>query len=376
VRVEVVEDFGSLTREFRDRAGYPNVSNFFLSLQWFENLYETSMSQGEVPRIYIASDEAGRPLGVFYGMRGARGRVLSSMTNFYSMEFAPVVLLDGETRMDVVDAIADYVCRERPVWSQIDIRLLRSTDPATERFVERLRAAGYFVGTFFQYENWYVGVEGVAFDEYFSRRPSRLRNTVTRKSKQANKQHVVEMRCVKSDCADLASAVDAYERIYASSWKNNEAYPDFMRGLARTCARLGILRLGQITVDGTAAAAQFWITSADRALIYKLAYDEKFQNLSVGSLLSTYMFRGAMDEDGVAEIDYGVGSEPYKHDWMAEVRVLNGMLAHNPRTVSGLIGIATELGARGVRGFRRRRQSNASESANTGVDSHDRSESV
>ena len=72
-------------------------------------------------------------------------------------------------------------------------------------------------------------------------------------------------------------------------------------------------------------------------MIYKLAYDEKFGHLGVGSILSRELFRIALDEDHVDEIDYGVGSEPYKKDWMTAVRQIRGLEANNLKTSKGLL---------------------------------------
>ena len=39
----------------------------------------------------------------------------------------------------------------------------------------------------------------------------------------------------------------------------------------------------------------------------------------------------------MAEIDYGVGSEGYKRDWMSDVRELRGIRAYNTRTAQGAL---------------------------------------
>jgi CelD/BcsL family acetyltransferase involved in cellulose biosynthesis len=100
--------------------------------------------------------------------------------------------------------------------------------------------------------------------------------------------------------------------------------------------------LGILYVDGAPAASQLWITTAKKALIYKLAYNDSWRDYSVGSILSLEMFRQAIDQDRVEEIDYGVGSEPYKKDWMEDKRRLYGLAAFNLRTASGLVRAGVE----------------------------------
>ena len=91
-----------------------------------------------------------------------------------------------------------------------------------------------------------------------------------------------------------------------------------------------------INKDGKPVAAQFWITTADEACIYKLAYDEQYAEMSVGAVLSREMFRQALDIDRVARIDYGVGSEAYKREWMSASQEIFGVRAYSRRSIGGL----------------------------------------
>jgi CelD/BcsL family acetyltransferase involved in cellulose biosynthesis len=115
--------------------------------------------------------------------------------------------------------------------------------------------------------------------------------------------------------------------------------------LIRTCAQQGWLRLGICRVDGEPAAAQLWIVANGIASIYKLAYDEKFASLSIGSILTARLMRHAIDIDKVREIDYLTGDEPYKQDWMSHRRTRWGIVAFNLRSPRGLLSAARHIGA-------------------------------
>ena len=95
-------------------------------------------------------------------------------------------------------------------------------------------------------------------------------------------------------------------------------------------------------VDHEPAAAQIWLISGRRATIYKLAYDERFAPLSIGSILTKTMFDHVLENDGVSEIDYGVGSERYKRDWMSHSRRVIGLIGF-----AALGGIARQPEAAG-----------------------------
>ncbi len=51
------------------------------------------------------------------------------------------------------------------------------------------------------------------------------------------------------------------------------------------------------------------------------------------------MFRQALDVDRVRRIDYGMGSESYKREWMSASQEIFGVRAHSRRTASGLARI-------------------------------------
>ncbi len=181
--------------------------------------------------------------------------------------------------------------------------------------------------------SWQVGTEGEDFAAYWAKRPSRLRNTASRKAKAAGLDIVVHRRFDEAAWAD-------YESVYAASWKPEEGSPPFLRALAGQEGKAGTLRLGIAGKDGKPLAAQLWLVENGKAYIHKLAYREDKKELSPGTVLSMAMFRSALDEDHVERIDYGTGDDGYKRDWMEERVPLFRLTAWNPRTPAGLAGAA------------------------------------
>jgi CelD/BcsL family acetyltransferase involved in cellulose biosynthesis len=56
-----------------------------------------------------------------------------------------------------------------------------------------------------------------------------------------------------------------------------------------------------------------------------------------------------IDVDRVREIDYLIGDEPYKQDWMSHRRERWGIVAYNPRTLKGMAGAANEISRRAAK---------------------------
>jgi hypothetical protein len=181
--------------------------------------------------------------------------------------------------------------------------------------------------------NWVAHTAGLGFEDYWARRPGRLRSTAQRKAKTAGLDIEIHDRfCL--------AAWRAYEEVYRASWKPEEGSFPFLRALAEQEGAAGTLRLGIARKHGRAVAVQLWTVEGGEATIHKLAYAEEAKALSPGTVLGMAMFRRAIDEDRVSLIDYGTGDDAYKRDWMDERRQLWRLTAFNRRSLRGLAGAA------------------------------------
>jgi hypothetical protein len=189
---------------------------------------------------------------------------------------------------------------------------------------------------------------GMSFREYWGSLRSSVRNIAKSKNKKVERSGRALLEIITGP-SGLDAAIDAYQRVYAASWKVPEPYPAFISGLIRTCAEQGWLRLGIVRVDGEPAAVQIWIVNNRKAAIYKIAYDKRFADLSVGSFLTTHMMEYVLDVDRVNEVDYLTGDDNYKRDWMTHRRERWGILAMNPRTPRGALAIARHVGGRAAK---------------------------
>ena len=332
------------------------AGSVFHSFEWYQNLVRYALDPGDQVRLYaleqpdrMAEALAVLPLRLPRPSSGwVTSRRILSLSNYYTSLYAPVVAESGDDFGAPIRALVREVCSSRPRWDMIQLSPLPPEAPEFSHLVDALREQGMFVETYFAFGNWYLQVDGRTFDQYLESVPSILRNTLTRKSRRLKASGRATLRIVTGG-DELESAIVDYDRVYAASWKVPEPYPNFMTGLIRMCADLGWLRLGLLHVDGEPAAAQVWIVNGGTASIYKLAYQDRFSDLSVGSILTAHLMRHAIDVDKVVTVDYLSGDDTYKRDWMSHRRERWGILALNPRTVRGLIGIARHAGGRFIR---------------------------
>jgi hypothetical protein len=357
--VSNVSSFENLPDEFRSLFERAESRSFFFGLPWFRTFAKCALDRGDETRLYtvVASENAREVRIVLPTLRRTadsgflRARKLHSLSSYYTSLFGPIGT--GATSEAALDALSKALAEDSPRWDILDFKPLALDDSCFAALVSGLKSAGFVVQTYFCFGNWYLQINGRSFEQYFESLPSVLRNTLNRKKKKFEKSGRGHLEIVTGG-QGLESAIEAYNKVYLSSWKEPEPYPDFVPSLIRECAHRGALRLGILTIDGEPAAAQFWIVQNGAALIYKLAYDQRFGELSVGTILSAALMKHTIDVDRVSEIDYLTGDDSYKKDWMSDRRERWGILAMNPRTLHGSLAIARHVGGRALkRGLQR-----------------------
>jgi hypothetical protein len=255
-----------------------------------------------------------------------------ALTNYYASLFSPRL---GGAEPVAMQPLARSLTAARPAFDTVNLAPMAERD--ADLVQEALRGCGWITRRYRCHGNWYLPCEGLGFEAYMAHRPSQLLNTWRRKAK-AFKRAGGEARLqLITAPADVDAGMDAFETVFAKSWKQAEPYPRFVRDWAAICAARGWLRLGIAWVGDTPIAAQFWFTRNRRAYIFKLAYDEAQSKWSAGTVLSAMLFEHSLEVDRVVEIDYLTGDDAYKRSWMNDRRERVGVIACNPRTLRGLV---------------------------------------
>lgn len=333
-------------------------SDFFLGLPWFLNFERTIVSDEEPVVVYgiEPTDGSNHALGAFLlwkrrpnGLFGPR--VLHSLANYYTPYFSPI--LNEAHSNEIIHAFARGLWADRRLFAAIDLRCLDHDAPAFLTLVRSLEDVGLVVQTYFQFGNWYLDVAGRSYAEYFTSLPPVLKKNIPYQTRRLERTYRIELKLVTGK-EGLEEALNDYETVYRASWRDQEAYPGFIRGLAETAVRSSALRLGLLYADGVPVAAQFWLVHGGIASIYKIAYVEEFSKFSIGTILTAHMMRHVIDVDKVTTVDYLSGDDKYKRDWMSHRRERWGILAFNLRCLSGIALAARHLGGRRINGIVRK----------------------
>lgn len=339
IQVHCYQDFTEEIRHLGELSAC--ATGFDLNLAWFRHLSDNALNSGERLFLWHAQDSSGDLLlPTMAPVAELRSyRRLVALGNYYTSEFAPIGQVADRTAS--VSAICRRIAQNRPNWDVIDLRPLNPYDRDFQTLWNALGSSGYHPYRYFCFGNWYLPAEKLTFDAYWTTRPKALRNTVKRKGKAFAKGGRGRLEIITGG-AGLEAAIRIYSAIYAASWKKPEPHPEFMPGLIRLAAQRGWLRMGLAWYDHRAVAAQVWLVVNNRAAIYKLAYDESDARLSAGTLLTAHLMQQVLDADKVLEVDYLIGDEPYKRDWMSHRRERWGIVAYNSRTIRGRIGSAMQ----------------------------------
>jgi CelD/BcsL family acetyltransferase involved in cellulose biosynthesis len=349
----VYEDLDALPQRFEELFRRAGNESLFHTLPWYRNFVRTVLDAEERLRIYAVEDASGAPRGALLMRHGARRAVplradaLAGLANYYSSLFGPV-MDPGDTEIPGILAVmARAIAADPQRWDTVDLHPL-ALDDVFPQIETALRGAGYIVGRYFCFGNWYLQVDGRPFRDYINSRPSRLSATGQRKRRKLERSGRLRFELI-TGLQGLDRALADYEAVYRSSWKAAEPYPGFIGGLARACAEQGWLRLGIAYLDGQPAAAQLWTVVEGTASIFKLAYDERFEKESVGTVLSSLLMQHVLEVDKVRSVDYLTGDDPYKRDWMSHRRERWGIIAFNPRTPRGLLAAARHQAGKAAR---------------------------
>ena len=276
----------------------PEHASPFDRPEWFALL-----SDRAAPMVALAEDRDGRAA---LALTRANGRI-EPLRHWYSFtwrQLAPV----GPPGDRLLESIARDLRRRS---HRVSLWPVPDEEGSATRLAQAFRNAGWSVRVEQCDHNHVLEVSGRSFAEYWAQRPGPMRTTLKRKAKKVD----VELHTYFD-----AAAWDAYEAIYAQSWKPAEDTPDILRRFAQAEGAAGRIRLAVARHEGRPVAAQFWTVENGIAYIHKLAHLEDAKHLSAGTTLSAALFEQVIDIDRVEWVDFGTGNDGYKADWMEQVR--------------------------------------------------------
>lgn len=298
---------------------------------WLTNLASHALDEHENAVVFVAlltpDDFVACPLKL-----NSRNGDAHSLGTFYTSAYSPVT--SSETPEALFIALFQHLARVEKITS-ITLSPMDIDSHVYNLLQNSLTQAGWKgIHSFFCFGNWVHQVGGASYQSYLASRPSQLRTTIARKTRQFLEAERGELRIVRGGDA-LENAIEQFITVYNCSWKQREPYPDFITHLLRLSASRGWLRLGIASFDNKPVASQIWLVWEDTAYIFKLAYHEDYKQRSPGTILTAFMMEHVINIDAVSRIDYLSGDDDYKKKWMSVRKEQHGIAAYNPWTLRG-----------------------------------------
>lgn len=330
--------------------------SFFLTRAWFANFERTVVSQDEQVMIYTAEADApgNKPIAIL-PLKLSRKKSglfsyksMSSLTNYYSCYFEPIIAADADNKGEVLNGLALALWEDKHHWDVLDLNPLPADFQLLSLLAKTLSKHGMPVQNYFCFGNWYLDVGGRSYQEYLQGLPSVLSKNLPYLFRKIQKDHQLDIE-IHTSSSTLDNALITYDNLYSLRWGQSEPYPFFLPGLITYAAATNTLRLGLLFVNGEPSAAQIWFVDQGVASIYKTAFDRRFVNLSVGTLLTAHLMQHVIDVDKVKEVDYLRGDDAYKQNWMPSRRERRGVMSFNPHSVKGLALAARHIGGHSIK---------------------------
>ncbi len=250
------------------------------------------------------------------------------MAASYHADYA-TILCRPDDLPEVCDAVvASLAALERATepWDVIDLRRLRSDDPALPALVRALRAGGSDWTVHQEQEDVcpVVTLPDGDWDAYLATLDKKARHEIRRKVRRAEAEGPITFRRMPLD----AASVDAFIDLHQARWGDRGLFPDTEGGLRsrRFLHRVteleaaegedAQLQLGQVLVGDRLIFAGVGFDDGETCFFYNAGADPDARELSPGVTGTAAYIRDRM-EAGRRRFDFLRGNEPYKYEWGA-----------------------------------------------------------
>jgi hypothetical protein len=285
--------------------------SIFFSRPWFEILTAAALDDDQT--MVLACVVAGNQVMAILPMMKSSGNTWNSLKHRYTPIYSLLADIDQQR---VLACLAQGLSR-LPLKGLL-LEPVAGDDHKLDGLRQAMEATGFSCDRYFRHYNWIYRVQGQSYEDYMAARPSKLRNTISRKQRKLEREHGFEIRHFIGD--EVPQAMSDYYAVYSASWKANEQFAGFVDEMVAGFSRAGWTRLAILYIQGQPAAAQLWFVCHRKASIFRLAYDETWRQYSPGSILTRFLMEYVIDTDKVEEIDFLTGNDAYKQDWMSDRR--------------------------------------------------------
>ena len=344
-RVEIVEPDAAAAHEeaWRDLSARALEPNVFAEPAFVVSALRHFARAERLQLLFVWQDDAsGRLIGAMV-LRFPRGPLGFGVARLWQSDQAGLaaLMLDRESGEQALEAVIDWIARERPAIIGLFLPTLEADGPTAlaVRALGLRRSASYL--RLAPRSRAVLTAAARLARGFEASLPRKRLKEWRRQMRRLRERGDVEFR-VAADGA----AVEKFLALEAKGWKGarrtalgaDADLAAFARSMLSSLARDGKLAVHLLELDGEALAIGLMLRSGDRAFYWKTAYEESFAEYSPGLQLTLELSRAQQRDASIAATDSCAIEDHPMIDrlWTERLALVNCLIATRPGAARGL----------------------------------------
>ncbi len=301
-------------------------ASFFHTFDWFVTFWKHFGNERRMRVLVIQA--AGSPIGIVpfcvqneqYHI--GRVRVLTFPLSDWGMWYGPI----GPNQSACMFMAMKHLRNTRRDWDIIDLRWTPPVHDAGQTTGRAMHAAGWQPQQSVYQQTSVIRLGESDWETYFATRPKKWRHETRRQQRALERSGNVEFirhRPDSASCGDGEPRWDLYDDCLAvsrNSWQAqsntgntlcHEHVSSFIRDCHQVAARMGMLDLTLLKVNGQPVAYQYNYIYDGNIVGLRMGYDAEFSRNGVGNVLLNHSIEDSFERRDEV-IDLGIGDFPFK----------------------------------------------------------------
>jgi hypothetical protein len=196
-----------------------------------------------------------------------------------------------------------------------------------------------------------------SFDEYWSKRPTKLRQNIARTQRALHQAGINWTFNSVESPQQIQSAVDRYGDLESRGWKFQEGTAvhsaniqgQFYRDMLRRFAEKGKGVVYELYFEGSLVSSQLAIANDSMLITLKSTYDEKFSKYSSGRLLDYLTLRHEFQLGRFSKVEFCTNAAPELMRWGTLTRPVSHITLYRNKLAWRLVRLYRKLKALSAR---------------------------
>ena len=326
IRLRIVEwdlnGFLRLRGKWNNALRKSSDNDVFLTWEWITSWWKHLGGRNELLPVTVSDDDEILAAACFMRTSSKSlglNRQELRLVGVKDSDYGGIIIREG--KLDCVRIIIDYIRTSADYFKFDSIPENSATAMALGKFLGQVFSSEVRAG-----EDCHYLPLSKSWQEHYSGLSTKFRENISRQERNLKKDFKVEVEVITAP-EDVTRSMKDFFRLHQERWTSKHEpglFADMNRrnfhlDLAPLFAEQGWLRLFFLTLNGERVAVSYCFNYAKKLYWYLSGFDPAFSRYGVGSVLTAHLIENSID-DGLHEVDFLSGSEPYKERWNTMTR--------------------------------------------------------